>query len=344
MRWTVVVPGALLPAPIAADVLSAAHAGWLARVLTRAHREPPTRLDAGNAPHLSWLWSRFGGAGEPVTAPYALRALDETADAGAQCWHVDPVHFEFARDHLLVAPVDAPPTPQEVAKLALRLQAALDEHATNFGPKLHVYRDRWLLVLARPWSMRSTPLDGAFGQPVLEHWPSGTDASVWRRLLNDVQMRWHHEPLDEARDARGSRTINGLWLHGGGTWANLPVRPFATVADADPVLRGWALASGVPREDLHEGEATPMRGDTVSIRRDLLLPAQFEAWSQWLAQLTQLQKSLRQLQEASFAAGYDELALVLCGRRQARVVRIRRGDAWRLWRRAPLAPLLAEAD
>ena len=344
MRWTVVVPGALLPSAIAADVLAAADTGWLAQALARAHSEPATRFDAGSVPHLSWLWARFGGAGEPVTAPYALRALDETADPGAQCWHVDPVHFAFARDHLLVGPVDVPPTPREDALLAAHLQAALDELAADAGPALHIHRGHWLLALARPWSLRSTPLDAAFGQPVHEHWPTGTDAVGWRRLLNDVQMRWHQEPLNEAREASGSRAINGLWLHGGGAWAGLPARPFAAVADADPVLRGWALASGLPREALHDDAEVAAAGDTVSIRRDLLLPAQFDAWGQWLDRLTQLQAALRQLQQEAFAAGCDELALVLCGRRQARIVRIRRGDSWRLWRRAPLGPLLAEAE
>lgn len=343
MRWTVVVPGGLLPAPIAADVIAGAAAPWLARVLARAQAEPPVGFESGAAPHLSWLWREFGGAGEPVTAPYALRAFDEGADPGAQCWHVDPVHFTFARDHLLVSPLDEPLAPPEEDALAAHLRAALDELLTDGTATLHRHRGHWLLTLQRPWSLRATPLDGALGQPAHEHWPAGAEARLWRRLLNEIQMRWHAEPSNEQREARGGKPVNALWLHGGGAWAALPAKPFAAVADADPALRGWALACGLPRSALLDADSVPPRRDTVSIRRELLVPAQFEAWGQWLDRLTQLDAALRDLQQACFAAGYEELALVLCGRREARVVRLRRGDAWRLWRRAPLAPLLAEA-
>jgi len=345
MRWTVVIPGALLPSPIAADVLAGAALPWLAPMLARTRAEPEITVESNGAPHLAWLWRQFGGTGEPTTAPYALRALDADADPGAQCWHIDPVHFAFARDHLLVAPLDGAPAPDEEAVLARHLVAALHELAAGAAPNLHRYLGHWLLTLARPWSMQATPLDGALGQPAHEHWPQGADAAAWRRLLTEVQMRWHEEQLNDAREARGQRAVNALWLHGGGAWAALPARPFAAASGDDPVLRGWALASGLPREALHdEGTVAPARGDAVSIRRDLLVPAQFEAWDQWREHLAQLEVALRDLHGDCFAAGYDEVALVLCGRRQVRVARLRRGDGWRLWRRTPLAPLLAEAQ
>lgn len=338
------MPGALLPSPVAADVLAGAAAPWLTQVLTRALAEPAECFEPGGAPHLTWLWRRFGGTGDPVTAPYALHALDENADLDAQCWSVDPVHFAFARDHLVLMPLDEPPAPPESAALAKHLHTALEELLLDARPTLHRHGERWLLTLARPWSLQATPLDGALGQPAHEHWPTGRDAALWRRLLNEIQMRWHAEASNEDRESRGIKPINALWLHGGGSWAALPAKPFATVADADAVLRGWALASGVPRTALHDGTPAAPRGDTVSIHRDLLVPAQFEAWGQWLDCLARLDTSLRNLQQTAFATGCEEMALVLCGRQQARVVRLRRGDSWKLWRRVPLASLLAEAE
>jgi hypothetical protein len=177
---------------------------------------------------------------------------------------------------------------------------------------------------------------------VHEHWPEGPDARSWRRLLTEVQMRWHDSPVNAAREARAQRAVNALWLHGGGAWTALPVRPFAAVAGDDPVLRGWALASGLPRAALL-GAAAAARGDAVSLRRDLLAAAQAQAWGQWLDRLAGLDAALRALQADWFAAGGDEIALVLCGRRRVRIARLRRGDAWRLWRRASPA-LLAEAE
>jgi len=344
MRWTVVVPGGLLPSPIAADVLAGAATPWLAQVLARADAEPAGSFAFGEAPHLAWLWKQFGGDGAPVTAPYALRALDQDAEPGAQCWQIDPVHFAFARDHVVVAPLDEPPQPAQEAALAAHLRATLDELAGDAGPRLHLRGGLWFLALARPWSVRASPLDAVLGQPAHEHWPEGAEAALWRRLLNEVQMRWHTEALNEQLEARGGKPVNALWLHGGGTWTALPAKPFAAVADADPVLRGWALAAGLPRAALRESGAVRLAGDTVSFCRELLVPAQFEAWGQWLDRLARLEATLKALQQACFGAGYDELALVLCGRRQVRIARLRRRDSWKLWRRAPLVPMLAETE
>jgi hypothetical protein len=342
MRWTVVIPGALVPASIGSDVLAAAATPWLARALSRSESGPVT-VDCGSAPHLAWLWQQFGGEGEPVTAPYVLRALDADSRTDAYCWHVDLVHFAFARDHLVVTPLDEELSPEEEARLAHHLRSALRELPDRMSPALHIHRGRWLLELAHPWTMRTTPLDSAIGRSAHEHWPEGADGAAWRRLLNDVQMRWHQDAINDAREARGKRPVNGLWLHGGGAWMPLPRRPFAAVAGADPVLRGWGLASGLAREAMSEDDAMPPAGgDVVSIRRDLLAPAQFEAWGQWLDRLTQLEASLRDLQRACSSAGCEELALVLCGRRQFRIVRLRRRDNWRVWRRTALAPLFTE--
>jgi hypothetical protein len=346
MRWTVVIPGALLPSPIAAEVMAGAATPWLGRALGRAQIEPPAAGSTRGAPHVAWLWRQFGGSGEPVTAPYALRALAADADCGAQCWHIDPVHFAFARDHLLVTALDdSAPDEAETGVLARHLEAALAEFAATAGPRLHLHGGRWLLALAAPWRLQTTALDDALGRPAHLHMPEGADAALWRKLLNEVQIRWHQEELNEKREARGRRAVNALWLHGGGAWLRLPARPFATVVGHDPALRGWALASGLSAEALHDDDALPAaRGDAVSIRRDLLAPAQFEAWGQWLQRLAELESALRALHDACFAAGYDELTLVLGGRQSVRIARLRRGDAWRVWRRAPLAPLLAEAQ
>jgi hypothetical protein len=344
MRWTFVVPGALLPSSIAADVLAAARTPWLKATLARA-QAGEAEAGSGLAPHLDWLWQQFGGTGEPVTAPYALRALDPAADPGAQCWHVDPVHFAFARDHLLVSPLDEAPSAAEQDVLAGHLRAALDDLGLPAEAALHRHGDRWLLSLAAPWRLRATPLEAAMGQSALEHWPTGEDSRAWRRLLTDVQMRWHAEALNEEREASGRPAVNALWLHGGGPWRPLPSQPFGIVASSDPVLRGWAMASGIDNSALFsDGQIPRATADAVSIARDLLVPAQFEAWGLWIDRLQQLENALRELHDACFAAGYKELTLVLCGRRRIRIARVRHHDAWRLWRRTPATPLLAEAE
>lgn len=346
MRWTLVVPGALLPSPLAADLLAHAATPWLRDALARARVEPDEAADDRDAPHLAWLWRRFGGSGAPVTAPYALAALDPGARVArdAQCWHLDPVHLSFARDHWLVMPLDdAPLRADEAAVLATHLCDALTEHVPGAELRWAEPRGGWLLRLARPWSLAATSLDGAIGQPAHEHWPEGEDARTWRKLLNDVQMRWHEASSNESREARGERTANALWLHGGGLWRALPERPFAAVVSDDPLLRGWAVAAGLPHGALHGAGAIPHpAGDVLSLWRGLLAPARIEAWGAWLPRFESFERTVRALRAATEAAGYDELALVLAGSRCVRTVVLRRGDGWRLWRRSTLADVLKD--
>jgi hypothetical protein len=57
----------------------------------------------------------------------------------------------------------------------------------------------------------------------LEDW-SNQDVLMrpWRQRLNEIQMVWHSHPINQAREARGALTINGLWLYGGA--AAWPIR------------------------------------------------------------------------------------------------------------------------
>src|SRR5262252_875519 len=125
MSYFVVVPGALVPAPIAPPLLARARPPFLARRLRHAQANPPQVLTGDGAAHLDWLWAQFGAPEErPITAPYAWRALNRTSaidvPSDQPLWQADPVHFALARDRLLVTQLDAEAavTPDESRALA----------------------------------------------------------------------------------------------------------------------------------------------------------------------------------------------------------------------------------
>ena len=80
MKWTVVVPGALLTE-------HAPHTGSGLRSglellpdvrarLARAERQPDLTLPpSADGAAAAWLWQRFGGTGAPKLAPYAWHAI-----------------------------------------------------------------------------------------------------------------------------------------------------------------------------------------------------------------------------------------------------------------------------
>lgn len=349
MRWFVVVPGALVPASLAAEAIAGATAPRLAQRLAQAPRgEETTGDETTRLPHLEWLWRAFDGPTRtPVTAPYAWRALNGDSATNArpesQLWFCEPVHFVFARDHLLVTPLAQAPLD---AAEAQALAGSADEAARESGAALRLIdHGHWFLQVDGSWQLDTVPLAAALGRAVHEVLPTGADAARWRKLLNEIQMRWHIHPVNAARDARGAPTVNALWLHGGGVWNPLPHSPFATLLSDDPVLRGWALAAGLAPSALLPADATPnAKGDALSVWDGLQSSAIAEDWGAWLGLLPTFERMLESLRERAFGAGFASVELVLAGSRGTRRFSLGTRDGWRFWKRAKLSELLREAD
>ena len=296
--------------------------------------------------HRAWLWRAFAGEDSPpVTAPYAWRALNHataiTLPDESQWWQIDPIHIVLARDHLRIgAGDDADMSGIEADALAIEADDVLREYGAHLKYLRH---DAWFLQTDEPWQLATVPLDAARGQSLADCLPTGPDAARWRKILTEIQMRWHHLPLNEAREAQRRPTINGVWLHGGGIWRPLQRAPFATIASDDATLRGWALAAGLAPAALVADNELPRHtgGDAVSLWTGLLEPARLEAWGLWLERLAAFETWLAELLTCAFGAGLG-VELVLCGDQTARTFSLRKNDALRFWRRATLADLLEE--
>lgn len=351
MSYFVVLPGALVPASIAPRLLARANAPKLAQRLERARAEPLDPLPADRAPHRLWLWQQFGGTGDhPVTAPYAWRALNRASATDvafdAPLWHADPVHFAFARDHMLVARLDgdAALTADESRALA-EAAAAI---AVDFGATLRVISTtHWFLSFDPPWMIETVGLDAAFGRSVEQVLPGGESAARWRKLLNEIQMHWHQHPVNERRDTAGRPTINGLWLHGGGIWQALPKRPFDVIVTADAIVRGWALAAGIAPSALFDDDrqAPPDPAQSILVYDPALLhPSSHEDWDAWLAVFASCDALIDRICARAFAGGHESVTLVLGGRQHVRRIVLRRADRWAFWRRASIGACLGEPE
>ena len=348
MSYLVVVPGALVPASIAPRLLTRAKLPRLARRLQRARIGPPIHVAGDGAAHLDWLWSRFGApAGRPVTAPYAWRALNQTSaievPSDQPIWHVDPVHFALARDHILLTAFDAasaiaPEESRELAREAAQILAAFDATLRVLDSS------HWFLSFGPPWPPITTVgFEAALGNSLERVLPAGEAAPRWRKVLTEVQIAWHQHPVNRRREAAGVQTINGLWLHGGGTWRELPQRPFAAVAADDAIVRGWALASGLAPAALLPAGEKPAGGTTALVYLpELRSLASLDEWDGWLDALFRLDARIDEHVAQAFAQGRREVSLVLTGRDFVRSVSLRRSDTARLWRRNQLTELFSE--
>src|SRR5690606_4093503 len=81
----------------------------------------------------------------------------------------------------------------------------------------------------------------------------------WRRLVNELQMLWFDHPVNQAREARGLRPVNSVWLYGGGRPAQLSSAP--------------ALDTG-----------------SLRVVRGLHGPALVQDWGSWLQELERLDR------------------------------------------------------
>jgi len=342
MRCFVVVAGALVPAPLSATVLAQAQregrTGHLERLLARSTVHGYTELpyEFARAPHLAWMWKQFSGRDDqPVTAPYVAQLLAQ-APVPAGLWHCDPVHIAFARDHLLLTDLDAAPLTQDETRALLpSAQGAALEQACS----LKVIGDRWFLMIDPPWDIEAVALAAALDCSLQDVLPRGDDALRWRKLLTEVQIAWHAHPVNDTRAERNVPVVNGLWLHGGGSESELD-SPFAAVWSDDLALRAWAQASATPVTPLATVRE-PVEGDVLAFLPSLAAPQRREAWGDWLLALEGVDTALAQI-ERLVQRGGGSMEVLLFGRSGFTRATISSSDRWRLWRKQPLAEVLAE--
>lgn len=280
------------------------------------------------APHWGWLARAFGLAPRPlVTAPYvwAQNAAQGRSAPGTWIAHCDLLHLALARDHLVAAGLgDAPVNELESRQL---LDAA---RATVQGSRFRIETSgRYWFLMADADSvpdLQTLPLDAVLGQSLQERTPAGADARGWRVLENEIQMRWHASEVNVAREERGARTANAVWVHGAGTWQPVPNRPFARwLAEEDSlearVLAGWT----------HAAQQGSVPSDVVSICRTLLPAFQSQAWESWIGLLPSVETQLQQELELAGRQGAAEFDLVLTGVHSARSFAIPRKSGRFRW-------------
>jgi hypothetical protein len=334
MHFTLLVPGALVPSGWASELAQALKAPCLSARLARASLESELRApdEMRGAAHLAWLSPRiFGQAvaakSDAPTAPYAFAALSGRPPASVTLiFHADPVHFGFARDHLVVETLDDA-VEDEISAL---LDAAKEVCAAQ-DVRLQRVGGHSFLSVEDPWDLVTTSRAAAWGRPVDAVLPTGVDATRWSRLHNEIQMIWHAHPVNLERERSGQRAINGLWLSGGGTWQPLPKLAFTSLNVDAPELQGAAAAAGMR---LAGAEAAPVDGGLV-VNVEPFHARVRQDWATWLAAMARLDAWLA----GQAAASID---LVLAGHDRVRTLRSRPRDAMRFWRNAPLARVLAE--
>lgn len=235
MSLTLLVPD-LLPAADAPAAMRALRLPALERLVARADsiRQPTRAAD--------WLLARWGlPAGTPL-APITL-----AADAGRRegTWmRADPVHQRVDRDALVLHEAVVLDLTREECDEAV---TALNAFLAGDGLAIEApHPERWYLSLAPEEIPDTVPLAEAVGRNPFGLLPSGGVRHKWRSLFSEAQMLLAALSFNQAREAQGRPTLNGLWFWGAGALPAVTSQPFTRVAALDPLARGLAVASGTP--------------------------------------------------------------------------------------------------
>ena len=333
MHCTLLIPDLLWPREAGDEPYRDLELPALTRLLARAELTsyPAVSMEA-------WLCTAFEVERQqdwPV-APLTLGV--DGGDPDDSYWlRCDPVCLEPHRAQVqLVQDGSCTPARAEADALA----ATLNSHFAADGLVVRPLRPhRWYLALERAPSLVTHSLPEVLGQDINRYLPHGDERLRWHRILNEVQMLWHEHPVNAAREQRGERPINSVWVWGGGTRPAVRGRPFGAVWSDDALAVALAVASDSAARALPDSAAALFAEDAHAGDRQLAALPQLRGAAaggdveRWRATLQSLEHAWfapleRALRERRLAA----LAIVALSADECRRYEISRLDAWKFWR------------
>lgn len=306
----IVLPGALPDAAIAQALAAPMqekaprYAGWLARA--QAEIIPAAPEDTYCTPYEAWLLRHHGFRAEPGSRPSSglaaivARVASVPVEPSQPLWLGQLVHVAPSRDGAALIPgSELAIAPGESVAL---FESAADFLAESGFAATPFDTTHWRISPPAGYEPECASPELVSTTSVNDWWTQDMAGRQWRRLVNELQMLWFDHPVNHAREARGLRPVNSVWLYGGAPPSRLEAPTHA--------------AAAAPR-----------------VLRSLQGPALVQDWGRWL-------EELERLEHEEFAAMTDMPSLVLTG--PDRIVEVapeRRGFIGRLlggkqdWRR-----------
>ncbi len=264
----ILIPGALPPAPIAAELIAHFRSGCPTLCARLDHMAASAQaLDpeqTGCTPLEAITLQQLGYA---ARAGYTLGAglgplRAGVADPGEPIWLAELSSVAVGSDGAsMMHPDSLDVRPEEADALFESVSMLWDGSGISALP---VGTRRWRIWLPADAQTPSISPNAVAGLALADWWPQGETMRSWRRLVNEIQMVWHDHPVNESRAQRGLVPVNSLWLYGGSP--------------------GWrangTIAQGAPG---------------TLILEDLAGAHAAEDWAQWIDALPRLSDALGQI-------------------------------------------------
>lgn len=317
------LPNALPPASLAAELgrRLGASAPTLVRWLASATPTIQTITSTEDActPLEAWQLQHAGytpPADVPLGAGWAVLAASVPPADTEAVWLADFVHLHVSHQGVtLTDPAALALDIDETRGLLAAARPYLDD--AGIGAQLDGAL-RLRLTLPDTLAPYAPTPAAAIGSEIQTWWSQHPGTRPWRRVLNEIQMAWHDDPINQARARRGQLPVNGLWIFGGGRLADFGARQ--------------------------------ERGEAVNIEYGLSAPALAGDWAAWLDAAARLEQE-RFIGMANTLAQREAppLKLVLTGEDRLVCLTVqaprglsrwlpRRQHNWQDWWSAPATP------
>jgi len=258
----IVLPGAL-PGPDAARALlshlekaAPTFVEWLAA--GRAQKQATEPAESGCTAFEQWQLEQAGftpAANQNLSAGLGpLWSVNQEIDSQEPVWLAELVHMAPTQSSTALLTSDD-------LNITREQSVALFEsaHSLFHGTGFELHQDgvvRWRVIPPPGFDFRSSSPSLVSTASVNDWWPQDAAVRPWRRLFNEVQMLWFESPVNIARQQRGERPVNGLWLFGGAKPSQL-------------------------NSSAHNGDSLSYHG--------LLAPFLAQDWGSWLHALSELE-------------------------------------------------------
>jgi hypothetical protein len=291
----------------------------LERVLSRAN---PRQFPAADLTET--LFRLFGIAakqGRDLPAG-AITSLGMNNEPGDACLALaTPVHLLADRDRLILIRLSAQAIQREYAQ---RLIERFNTHFKHDGISLtQASPGQWCLWLSEVPEMTTSNIESVVGRHVEEYLPVGNDALYWRKVLNETQMLFFQDEVNQTKMVSGEPHINGLWLSGIGVCPQVET-DYEVVYGQHLLLAGLAKLAHIPNYEL-PGDMTDITqhgGKTAILITDMLEAELNGDIQSWQTALVSVDSRLAQLLEA-IDPGQVQLSIYTC--------RGHSYDSWKSW-------------
>lgn len=210
-------------------------------LLSRAEAQPELKLHAAY-PQASLLFQLFAyPQGAESDRPIAaLMRLADGLPAASDVQVLTPTNWILGRDTFYFGPCgsELAITPLEAIELVCSLNQSYADDGYVFD---YSESHRWYVqglpkqgkALADPHTLT--------GQAVRQAMPAKDQGLFWQQWLNEVQMLFYSQELNQQREMSGAYTINSVWPWGAGSLSDPWVSPWQQVFGKETLLQGLAM-------------------------------------------------------------------------------------------------------